>query len=190
MNKVNKMNKIKIFTFWEPADKMPAYIKLCIDTWHKYLPECEVVLLDYSNLSKYIDISVYGQNFNQKNFSLAQIADAIRCLVLYEHGGIWLDADTILKSSDVLNYFNREGDVFFGNKTNRTVHIGVIKSNPKSKLMKFWVDGCKKRIDDFNKLDPHKKILGGGGIILVMQLLMTIFLEMMKLLFMMQRMKA
>ena len=42
----------RLFTFWEPKEKMPAYIRLCMQTWKKFLPECEVVLLDYSNLEE------------------------------------------------------------------------------------------------------------------------------------------
>ena len=39
-------NKI-IFTFWEPKENIPGYLKLCIKTWKKFLPEYKIIILDY-----------------------------------------------------------------------------------------------------------------------------------------------
>ena len=80
----------KIFTFWEPKDAMPAYIKLCIETWKKYLPDYEVVILDYSNYEDWIGKDCYDSSL-RTNFSLPKQADAIRAAVLNKHGGIgWM----------------------------------------------------------------------------------------------------
>lgn len=46
--------KNKIFTFWEPSKHIPSYIKLCMQTWTKFLPDYEIVVLDYSNLDEYL----------------------------------------------------------------------------------------------------------------------------------------
>ena len=43
-----------IFTFWEPKEKMPAYLKLCMKTWKKYLPDYEIIQLNFDNLSEYL----------------------------------------------------------------------------------------------------------------------------------------
>ena len=60
---------MNIFTFWEPKDKMPAYIKLSMQTWEKFLPEYDINVIDYSNLNEYL-----GENYFDeilfKDFSL------------------------------------------------------------------------------------------------------------------------
>ena len=33
---------------------MPAYVKLCIETWCTFLPDYEVVVVDYSTLDKWL----------------------------------------------------------------------------------------------------------------------------------------
>lgn len=91
----------KIFTFWEPKEKMPAYIKLCIGTWQKHFPNHEIIICDYENLSSYLEQSVIDKIL-YKNFTLSIQADSIRVALLKAHGGMWFDADTIITSSNFL----------------------------------------------------------------------------------------
>ena len=79
----------KIFTFWEPKDKIPFYLKLCIETWKRNLPDFEIVVLDYSNIFNYIDKNTFNKIlYNKKYFSLPQVADCFRIALLYKYGGI------------------------------------------------------------------------------------------------------
>ena len=64
--------KKQIFTFWEPKSKMPAYVSLCIETWRKFLPEYEIVVLDYSNLEEYLGKHFYSSVL-YKYFSLPNL---------------------------------------------------------------------------------------------------------------------
>lgn len=97
--------KKKIFTFWEPKDKIAPYLKLCLKTWEKFLSDYEIVILDYETTNQYL-----GENFFDKslydNFSLPKQADAIRCAILNKFGGIWMDIDTIITSERVRNLLN------------------------------------------------------------------------------------
>lgn len=70
----------KIFTFWEPMDTIPAYLELCIDTWKKYLPNYEIVILNYCNLFDWIEKDTFDEIL-YKDFSLPKQADAIRCAI-------------------------------------------------------------------------------------------------------------
>jgi len=83
---------MNIWTFWEPRTSMPQYLKLCLKTWHRYLSEDdEIHVLDYSNIREYIDLSEYGEGLFDGRYSLPKIADAIRALLLYKHGGLgWI----------------------------------------------------------------------------------------------------
>lgn len=122
----------RLFTFWEPKEKMPAYIGLCMQTWKKFLPECEVVLLDYSNLEEWLGKDVYDEILF-RDFSLPKQADAIRCALLKKYGGLWLDADTILTSPQVKDYLMIDSELVMISK-----HLAFIKANNNSKIIADW----------------------------------------------------
>lgn len=90
----------KIYTFWEPASNMSGYISLCIETWRKQLPDYEVIVLDYSNMDQYVAPELL-KGVLCKKMTLAMQSDAIRAAIMYEQGGIWLDADTIITGPGV-----------------------------------------------------------------------------------------
>lgn len=84
----------KIFTFWEPKEKLPGYVKLCMRTWEKYLSDSEVVVCDYETTKEYLSEDEFAAvDFRQ--MPLAKQSDAIRCALLKKHGGIWMDADIL-----------------------------------------------------------------------------------------------
>ena len=91
------MSERRIFCFWEPRDCVPAYLRLCMRTWEGHIPDYKIVLLDYSNLRDWIEEGDLDVE-TLKAMSLAQQADAIRAAVLFRHGGIWMDLDTIITS--------------------------------------------------------------------------------------------
>lgn len=122
----------RLFTFWEPKEKMPAYIGLCMQTWKKFLPESEVVLLDYSNLEEWLGKDVYDEILF-RDFSLPKQADAIRCALLKKYGGLWLDADTILTSPQVKDYLMIDSELVMISK-----HLAFIKANNNSKIIADW----------------------------------------------------
>lgn len=111
---------------------MPAYIRLCMQTWKKFLPECEVVLLDYSNLEEWLGNNVYDEILF-RDFSLPKQADAIRCALLKKYGGLWLDADTILTSPQVKDYLMIDSELVMISK-----HLAFIKVNNNSKIIADW----------------------------------------------------
>ena len=134
----------RIFTFWEPADKMPAYIRLCINSWKKVLPEYEIIILDYSNLNQWLD-NCYDEIL-YKEFSLAKQADAIRCAVLRRHGGIWLDADTVLLSDKVRDIFNTSAEFSLINK-----HLAFVAAKPDAKILRLWEKRIKTKLNLYKK---------------------------------------
>ena len=138
----------KIFTFWEPKENIPPYIQLCMNTWKKFLPEYEIIILDYSNLSQWIGKDFFDKTL-YKNYSLPKQADAIRCAVLEKHGGIWFDTDTIITSENVRDYLNINSQFILVGK-----HIAFIKSSQHSCVSQEWLLGIKQNIK------IHKKFLG------------------------------
>ena len=129
-----------VFTFWEPKDKIPAYVKLCMKTWQKHLPDYKIIVLDYENLNEWLGYG-YFDEYLYNTFLLAQQADAIRVALLYKYGGIWLDADTIITSDKINNIINHKAGT-----TLIDYHVGFIAAKKGSIFLKKWLKEIKKRI--------------------------------------------
>lgn len=114
----------KVFTFWE--GQMPAYIRMCLNTWKR-----DYILLDYTNLAQYTDISK-TQLLVLKCFTLPQIADYIRVHVLRDNGGYWLDTDTIMLSDRL-----PEEDIT-GFVETRDNTIGFLHTKAHSDMFEQW----------------------------------------------------
>ena len=101
--------KERVFTFWE--GDMPAYLKLCLNTW-----KFDYTILTYENLNEYTNLDID----KLKRFTLPQIADIVRVHVLRDSGGYWLDADTIMVTSKLPT------ETMIGYPTTRANTIGYL----------------------------------------------------------------
>ena len=148
---------MQIWTFWEPKDKIPYYIQLCMKTWTKFLPEANVTVLDFSNIQKYINVNEFGENLLSGRFSLPQIADAIRVMLLEKYGGIWLDVDTIILDRSAKIFFNddKKSVTFFGNLESQGCHIAFIKAKSDSECLTLWLQFIK---ESLGNLTPQAAI--------------------------------
>lgn len=126
------MIKKRIFTFWEPQTFIPPYLQLCMETWKKFLPDYEIIVLDYSNLDAWLDKDFYPEVL-YKHFSLPIQADAIRCAILKKYGGIWMDVDTIITSSDFNKLFKPQTEFSLINK-----YIAFIAAFPNTTILTYW----------------------------------------------------
>ncbi len=143
----------KIFTFWEPCSNMPAYIRLCIDTWKKHLPEYEVVLLDYSNLGEYLPAETIDAILCRK-MSLPTQADCIRAALLLHHGGIWMDADTIITGRQFMERVAGSDVVMIGNSS--TVHGAFIYvARPGTPVLEHWYGQVVLRVAEYRRLSKN-----------------------------------
>lgn len=148
-----------IYSFWEPRRRIPYYLRLCMETWKKFLPNAEIVILDYKNLSDFIDVkSELGEKLFSSSLKLALIADAIRVAVLAKHGGIWLDLDTIILKPEAEKYFfpdEKNRTIFFGSPQGKFVHLAFINTPSGSKCMTTWLEFLKEKIESLN---PENKL--------------------------------
>ena len=158
-----------VYTFWEPRENLPVYLQLCMETWKKFLPNATIVLLDCKNIGEFIDVRDFGSNlFSSGRFTLTQIADAIRIALLAKHGGVWLDADTIILNSEVEKYFlpdEKHRVVFFGVLQDRSCHIAFINAPPVSMCMKLWYECNREKIYNLNSSTPYKWDIFGNSFI-------------------------
>lgn len=132
-----------IFTFWEPKDSMPAYLRLCLNTWKTNAPEFEVTLLDHSNLESYLDSAGYPMD---RLFMLPlQIQkDAIEAAVLHQNGGIFMDVDTLVLSDfkSVLKELQNSEIVLFSN------HLAFMAARPGADLLQKWVKSVREKLQN------------------------------------------
>ncbi|MDR1477253.1 MAG: capsular polysaccharide synthesis protein [Rickettsiales bacterium] len=143
--------KKTIFTFWEPADAMPAYIRLCIETWRRHLPEYEIVVLDYSNIYKYIPKDLYDDVL-WTDFSIAKQSDALTAALLERHGGIWLDADTVITSPKARDILEAPYDFAMIGR-----HLAFATARKGARVARRW----RERIQE--RLLRHKAFKAGGA---------------------------
>jgi len=103
----------KIWTYWHDKNIGPVIGK-CIDNWKKFNPDFEIIVLNQENYTDYIknvDINKYPAiRFHQR------ASDFLRIHALNQHGGIWLDASTILTKNLgwIINKFNEGKYEFIG----------------------------------------------------------------------------
>lgn len=156
---------LKIFTFWEPEGKIPAYLQLCMETWKKFIPNAEIHVLHCGNLQKYADLEgVYGPKLFTSGYSLPQISDAIRAIVLENNGSIWMDVDTIILRSDFGKYLHSQKEVsFFGYPERKTVHIAWIRAKKHAKFMQEWVAENAYKIQTLKQSDRNDQFWSWFG---------------------------
>lgn len=87
---------------WFGNNEKTPLIKACIESWGKYLPDWKVI--EWNEENSPIDHPFVKKALRQKKYAFA--ADYVRCYVLYNEGGVYLDTDMeIIKDiSSLLKY--------------------------------------------------------------------------------------
>lgn len=154
----HNFNSKFIFTFWEPRNKIPGYLLLCLKTWKIFLPEYKIILLDYSNLPNYL-----SKNFISKilckRMTLPIQVDAIRVALLQKFGGIWMDIDTVITNGKILEIFNGSKLSMLGNPKESNQNIGFIYAMKNSEILKKWLKYIIKNICYYRFIRIFKKVI-------------------------------
>lgn len=158
LERTNKPERAYIFTFWEPRDKIPGYVRLCMKTWDKYLPNYQIIILDYSNLNRYLGYRMVKKVLS-KDMTLPIQADGIRVAALRKYGGIWMDADTIITNASFLTMFNDTDLGLFGPSTGGQ-NIGFIYAKKNSTILAAWLRGIIQNVRSYKRLLCTKKYFG------------------------------
>ena len=81
---------------WLSGEPFPTQIQQCIETWHKHLPDYEIIVWDKEKFN--INSTLWTkQAYENKKYAFA--ADYIRLYALYKYGGIYLDSDVLVYKS-------------------------------------------------------------------------------------------
>ena len=84
----------KIHYMWLGRKPMPDNLKKCIDSWHRYCPDYEIIEWNEDNYN--IDKHPYMKEAYDAGM-YGFVPDFARIDLLYEHGGIYMDTDVELK---------------------------------------------------------------------------------------------
>ena len=145
-----KKNKF-IFTFWEPHEKIPGYLLLCIKTWKKFLPDYEIKLLDYEAAKDYIGENLFSK-IVCKDMTLPIQVDAIRVALLKKFGGIWMDPDTIILGGELFKDLKEFELIMFGDEKTKTQNIGFIFASNNSFIINEWLKEIIKQVQIYKQI--------------------------------------
>ena len=103
-----------IWTMWQQGEEqMPETVKASMKTIRDFAERngCEFHLLTEENFADFIDIpNDITEKYKKKELSAAHYSDIIRFSLLYQYGGIWMDATLFVSPYATLEMF--EGDFF------------------------------------------------------------------------------
>jgi hypothetical protein len=89
------LNNGPIWIMWWQGitDETPQLIKACIQSVKRHSSGRKVVLINQSNLKNYIQLPASLQTrLDEGNMTITALSDYVRFALLYNYGGIWLDA--------------------------------------------------------------------------------------------------
>ena len=103
---------------WFGREVKPKLAQKCIESWKKYCPDYELIEWNEDNFD--INLNPYTKMcYEQKKYAF--LSDYIRLVIIYCHGGIYLDTDVeIIKPFDEL----LECEAFFGYENDQYVNTG------------------------------------------------------------------
>jgi len=131
----------RFFTFWEPRGGVTPYLELCRETWRRGLPSAAVVTLDYANLDQYLPPGTLNIT-TLRRFPLMQVKDAIMVAILYRHGGLFIDMDTLIVDdiSPITASLERNTMFNFGG------NLSVVGARAGAPLLALWLDRVRERL--------------------------------------------
>nr|MCR4769727.1 capsular polysaccharide synthesis protein [Bacteroidaceae bacterium] len=96
------------FFWWQGFDSIPEICKLCLNSIKHYKSDCQLILLSKDNYKQYSSIPQHIiKKVNDGHILIAHLADMLRCDLLYNHGGLWIDSTLLVTQplpNDIFNY--------------------------------------------------------------------------------------
>ena len=112
---------------WFGGNKKPNIIEKCIASWRQHCPDYEIIEWNESNFD-YCQIQFSKDAYEDKKYAF--VSDYARLKIIYDHGGIYLDTDVLIKNStnDLLSYdcWLASDDVRY---VNTGLGFGAVKGN-------------------------------------------------------------
>ena len=83
--------------WWQGEEDMPPIVKTCYNTLKYYSNGHKINLITKDNFRDFVNLPDYIlKKAKREILSITHLSDIIRMCLLYEHGGLWLDATVLL----------------------------------------------------------------------------------------------
>ena len=109
-------NEKIIWQFWGQGwdfEKLPDVVKISYKSVEKYKKDYEIIHLDMNNINDYLEIPAYIlKKVEKKKMGFAHFTDIIRLALLYNYGGVWIDATILLTDYLPQEYFEMDYFMF------------------------------------------------------------------------------
>jgi len=101
-----------IWQYWgQGYEQVPELVRICLDSVEKYKGDSTLIRLTDENLADYVELPLFVKE-KREMFSPAYFSDLLRCLLLKEYGGVWLDSTVLLTGPLPQRYYDSEFFVF------------------------------------------------------------------------------
>src|SRR5690242_8061106 len=88
------MQKV-IWACWlQGRQTAPPLVTRCLQIWEERNPSWRLHCLDLTTIGQYVDLSSYV-DLRRQSLTAASLSDIFRIQLLYEYGGVWVDATTL-----------------------------------------------------------------------------------------------
>lgn len=163
-----------IWMFWDGDVASNRVVSLCIDSWKHYNPNYNLVVLNKTNYTSYVDVDI--ASLRHTGDDITRFSDFLRCLVLSKHGGIWVDASIICHAPvgwvhavqvthqvELVGYYNGSTDVATMLRTSPTIENWFFACVPNSRFMTDW---CTEflRFNEFETVEQYLADLRGQNV--------------------------
>ena len=109
-------NEKIIWQFWGQGwdfEKLSDVVKISYKSVEKYKKDYEIIHLDMININDYLEIPAYIlKKVEDKKMGFAHFTDIIRLALLYNYGGVWIDATILLTDYLPQEYFEMDYFMF------------------------------------------------------------------------------
>ncbi len=147
-----------IWLYWH-SKELPDLVKMCISQFKKLLPDYTINIVSYNTLTSFLpNISKY-----REDLPIANYADLIRFELLYEYGGIWVDASTLLTENldwahQLKNSYHTDLIGFYSEHCTNDENFPVLETwflatSPKNKFLEAWRNDF---LNCYNSNTPEK----------------------------------
>jgi len=83
----------KLWSYWHQGQP-PLVVRRCLENWRRHCPDWQIELISAGSLARFIDPATIPAGFER--LTPARQSDWLRLALLARHGGVWLDASSIL----------------------------------------------------------------------------------------------
>lgn len=170
----------KIWTYWD--GNLPPLVQKCIESWLKYNPDYEIVILNKKNVNQYLTDNLLRRSgikedkmdiFKLKHAdeSSQRFSDYVRLYILPIYGGIWMDSSIICQRNlgwvheknittgcEMVGYY-RKG---FSSLT-PMIESWFFACVPNSNFVKEWRDEFI-TMTDYENVDDYVKTVTQSGV--------------------------